>query len=184
MEVGRRYWVALAVVVLAAGGYVGVTQVKAAEDRADARTQAAEHAKYLAEAKVFHAEATALVARLPHSAAFTAADSTQLSPCTSGLNGILVCLDTAKRPGPAVDAFLDSARPLGLVIQKKKECFVPPMLSARAKARFGNSPRCVALGTLGGLTFSVTSVQLLDRVHSTQDHPVWSGSRVSLYLSF
>lgn len=175
---GRRYRVALAVAVLAAGGYVGVTQVKAAEGRADARTQAAEHAKYLAEAKVFQAEATALVARLPHPAGFTPADSKQTSPCTSGLGGVQVCLDTAKRPRPALDAFLDSVRPLGLVIQKN-ECHRLPMLSARAKARFGNSPRCVALGTLGGLTFTVTSVQLLDRVHSTQDHPVWSVSRVS-----
>ena len=163
---------------------MGVTQVKAAEDRAEGRTQDAEYAKYLAEAAVFHTKAIALVAHLPHSKGFTAVDSTQTSPCTSGPNGVEVCLDTDRPPGPALDAFLDSVRPIGLAIQKKNECFPLPLVSPRAKAQSSNSTRRVARGTLGGLTFTVTSVPFPERVQPAPDHPKTSGSRFSLYLSF
>jgi hypothetical protein len=164
-----------------AAGYFGVTQVAAAQQRADAREATAESARYAAETKVFDATAGALVARLPRPVGFTPSNGTPTFPCASGAGGVDACFETSKSPRPALDAFLASAQPLGLVLQKNSCGLSTP--TARVRAMFGSTPPCSAFGTLGGLSFSASSFPLRDRAHSTRDHVAWSGSRVSVNFS-
>ena len=124
MEVGRSYRIALIAAVLAAGGYVGLTQIRAAEGRADARAQAAESLKAAAEAKVFQAKAEALLAKLPRPVGFTPTEGAQGNTCQYGI-GVSSCFLTAMTPRPALDAYLHAVRPLGLVIQKN-DCVGDP----------------------------------------------------------
>lgn len=164
--------------MLAAGGYVGLTQIRAAEDRADARAQTVESVKAAAEAKVFQDKATALAGRLPHPTGFTPAKATATNPCSPGLGGVAVCLDTTSSPRPALDAYLKAVGPLGLVV-KTNDCNFAPSLSSRARAIFGNTPPCSAFGTLSGLNFTATSFPKIDHARSTKGHVVFSGTRVS-----
>lgn len=180
MGLGRRYQAALAVAVLAAGGYFGVTQIKAAEDRADARAQAAEDARDAAEQRAFQAKASALISKLPRPVGFKPTEGAPGNPCQDSF-GVASCFLTGTTPRPALDAYLDAIRPLGLVLQKN-DCVVNPQVSARAVAIFGKTPPCNAYGKLGGLSFSATAFPQLDHARSTKGHTVFSGTRVSFSL--
>jgi hypothetical protein len=178
VELGRRYGVTLAVALLAGGGYVGVTQVSAAEQRARARADAAESARYAAEVKAFEVKAKALLNQFARPPGFTPTGGVQGSPCNLGV-GVTSCFLTFKTPRPALDAMLDAVRPLGLKTSEN-DCKLPSESSAGVATLFGATPPpCAASGTVAGLPFSVTSFPQRDRVHSTKGHIAFSGSRVS-----
>lgn len=179
MELRRPFRLALAVAVLAAGGYVGFTQVSAAHERAAARRDAVEEAKYRADVTQFEAKATALLAKLHRPEGFTSAGGSHADVCRFGI-GISSCFLTVKTPRPALDAMLDAARPLGLKI-RKSDCKLPEA-SPRVVAMFGSTPPCSASGTLGGLPLSVTAFPQRDRSRSTKGHVVFSGTQVSVTL--
>lgn len=60
MGLGRRHVAALAATVVVGLGYVAVSQVRAAESRADAHPEAQAQAAYVVKLKAFTAQANAL----------------------------------------------------------------------------------------------------------------------------
>ena len=155
-------------------------QIGAAEDRADARAQAVQEALDASDLKVFHAKAEALLTKLPQPAGFAPTESAEGNPCGNGM-GISSCFLTAMTPRPALSAYLDALRPLGLLLQKD-DCDVIPQLSARAASIFGKTPPCAASGKVAGLSFSAASFPQRDQARSTRGRNVFSGTQLSFSL--
>ena len=176
MIVRRGYRLGLVATMLAAGGYVGLTQIQAAESRTDARADARQAVVDAAADRAFEARATALVKSISLPRTF----SNALASVACTPSATLLCARTTTTPRVALRLALPAVAATELKLTNQG-CDDPAKLSAKLRLAMGTLwLPCHAIGKANGVGISVVAFPEIDHARSSKGHLVFSSTLLSV----
>ncbi len=176
MTIRRGYRLGLVAAVLVAGGYVGLTQIQAAESRSDARADARQAVVDAAAARAFEARATALVRSISLPRTF----SNALASVACTPSPTVICARTSATPRVALRLALPAVAATDLKLTSQG-CDDSAKLSAKLRLAMGTPwLPCHAFGKANGVGMSVVAFPEIDHARSSKGHVVFSSTLLSV----